>query len=100
SREPRSAEAVSGAYTLVVGHPYVDVREAVKPSSVGITAWPRIPRGQDWKKGVCRALGWPREHGAARQRIPGSGAVLQGSGAGLLGRAEKLIDFVTADHAA
>ena len=41
---------------LVTGHPYVDVWEAVKPAAVGIRAWPRVPRGTDWKTGVCAAL--------------------------------------------
>jgi len=42
----------------VVGHPYVDVWQCVRASSVGIAAWPEIPRGRDWKQGVCDALGW------------------------------------------
>ena len=43
----------------VVGHPYVDVWQAVRPAAVGIAAWPDVPRGQPWKEGVCRGLGWP-----------------------------------------
>ena len=31
---------------LVVGHPFIDIWEAVKPSSVGIAAWPKIPHGE------------------------------------------------------
>jgi hypothetical protein len=60
---------VTDANVLVVGHPYIDVWEAVKPSSVGIPGWPSVPRGQDWKTGVCRALGWEPNTGAAWQRI-------------------------------
>lgn len=58
SKEWRIAQSVTSEHALVVGHPYIDIWEAVKPSSVGIEAWPRVPRGQDWKTGVCRALGW------------------------------------------
>ena len=48
----------AGPDVLVTGHPFVDVWQAVKPSVVGIRAWPVVPRGTDWKTGVCAALGW------------------------------------------
>lgn len=95
SKESRLAEQVTGDDVLVVGHPYIDVWEAVKPSSVGIRAWPTIPRGQDWKTGVCRALGWPENTGAAWQRILGSVHTFRDLEPALLGRVEELIDFVT-----
>ncbi len=95
SKESRIAEQVSGADVLVVGHPYIDVWESVKPSSVGIADWPRIPHGQDWKTGVCRALGWPQNTGAAWQRILGSVRSYKDLQPELLGRVEELIDFVT-----
>ncbi len=44
------------ANVLVVGHPFVDVWEAVKPSVVGIPAWPTVPKGLPWKKGICQKL--------------------------------------------
>lgn len=53
SKECRLAEQVTGDDVLIVGHPYIDVWQAVKPSSVGIPAWPTIPRGQDWKTGCA-----------------------------------------------
>jgi Protein of unknown function (DUF3097) len=96
SKESRIAEQVTGDDVLVVGHPYIDVWEAVKPSSVGIPAWPAVPRGQDWKTGVCRALGWPENTGAAWQRILGSVRTYKDLRPELLGRVEELIDFVTA----
>src|ERR671916_828092 len=40
SKETRAAHAVAGPDVLVTGHPFVDVWEAVKPSVVGIRAWP------------------------------------------------------------
>ncbi|GHC42186.1 DUF3097 domain-containing protein [Streptomyces flavofungini] len=96
SKESRIAAAVSSDHALVVGHPYIDVWEAVKPSSLGITAWPRIPHGQDWKTGVCRALGWPDNTGAAWQHILRSVHSYKDLEPQLLGRVEELIDFVTA----
>ena len=96
SKESRIADRVTGADVLVVGHPYIDVWEAVKPSSVGIPAWPSIPHGQDWKKGVCRALGWRENTGAAWQRILSGVRSYKDLEPELLGRVEELIDFVTA----
>ncbi|MFE3551212.1 DUF3097 domain-containing protein [Streptomyces kronopolitis] len=95
SKESRIAAGVTGADALVVGHPYIDVWEAVKPSSVGIPAWPTVPRGQDWKTGVCRALGWPENTGAAWQRILSCVRSYKDLEPALLGRVEELIDFVT-----
>jgi hypothetical protein len=96
SKESRIAAQVTDANVLVVGHPYIDVWEAVKPSSVGIPAWPVVPRGQDWKTGVCRALGWPPNTGAAWQHILGGVRSYKDLEPSLLGRVEELIDFVTA----
>lgn len=95
SKESRIAAGVVGDHVLVVGHPFIDVWEAVKPSAVGIAAWPRVPRGQDWKTGVCRALGWPPNTGAAWRRILGSVHSYRDLEPELLGRVEELIDFVT-----
>lgn len=59
SKEARLAAAVADPHVLVTGTPYVDVWQAVRPSVVGIEAWPEIPLGTDWKTGVCTALGFP-----------------------------------------
>ncbi|MGO4760536.1 DUF3097 family protein, partial [Streptomyces sp. 2MCAF27] len=91
----RIAAEVTGEHVLIVGHPYIDVWEAVKPSSVGIPAWPTVPRGQDWKTGICRALGWPENTGAAWQRILSSVRSYKDLEPTLLGRVEELIDHVT-----
>ncbi|MET9292704.1 DUF3097 domain-containing protein [Streptomyces sp. NPDC003077] len=95
SKESRIAAEVTGEDVLVVGHPYIDIWEAVKPSSVGIPAWPSVPRGQDWKTGVCRALGWPENTGAAWQHILSRVHSYRDLEPALLGRVEELIDFVT-----
>ncbi|NGO69498.1 DUF3097 domain-containing protein [Streptomyces boncukensis] len=96
SKESRIAAAVTGDDVLVVGHPYIDIWEAVKPAAAGIEAWPRVPRGQDWKTGVCRALGWPENTGAAWKRLLGRVRSYKDLEPELLGRVEELIDFVTA----
>ncbi len=102
SKESRIAAEVCGDHVLVVGHPYIDIWEAVKPASAGIRAWPRVPRGgQDWKTGVCRALGWPEHTGAAwQQQLLGRVRSYRDLEPALLGRVEELIDFVTAPDGA
>jgi hypothetical protein len=100
SKETRIAQRLSGrAHVLVVGHPYVDVWQTVKPDRLGLDRWPVVPRGTDWKHGVCEELGWPRADQAdiarAWKHILGrveSYADLEPS---FLGRVEELIDFVT-----
>ncbi|MCU7824866.1 DUF3097 domain-containing protein [Kitasatospora sp. DSM 101779] len=96
TKEHRIAERVSGDSVLVVGHPYVDVWQAVKPAAVGVEAWPQVPRGEVWKEGVCRRLGWPVDPPAAWRRILASVHSYRDLDPALLGRVEELIDFVTA----
>ena len=67
TKETRAAQQVAGPHVLVTGHPYVDVWEAVKPATVGIRAWPQVPRGTDWKTGVCAALRWGEPADGARR---------------------------------
>lgn len=57
SKESRIVAGAAHPDVLVTGHPYVDIWQAVKPGSVGIREWPVVPRGQDWKTGVCAELG-------------------------------------------
>jgi hypothetical protein len=58
SKESRLADRVRGPHVLVVGHPFVDIWQCVRPKALGIDAWPEVPRGEEWKAGVCRRLGW------------------------------------------
>ncbi len=58
SKETRLAEQVRGPHVLVVGHPWVDIWQCVRPKALGIEGWPEVPRGEEWKAGVCRRLGW------------------------------------------
>nr|WP_221220476.1 DUF3097 domain-containing protein [Mycolicibacterium sp. BK634] len=103
SKEARIAETVrrgpGGQHTLVVGHPYVDIWQAVKPERVGLKAWPSVPRNIEWKHGICDALGWPHGDQAdiarAWQRIRSTVRDWTDLEPELIGRVEELIDFVT-----
>ncbi|MEP7020044.1 MAG: DUF3097 domain-containing protein [Pseudonocardiales bacterium] len=79
---------------LVTGHPYVDVWQAVKPSALGIERWPTIPRGTEWKTGVCAALG-VREPREMWRRVLASVDSFADVEVPLLRAVEELIDFVT-----
>ena len=104
SKESRIAQQVrempGGDNVLVLGHPYVDVWQAVKPERLGLGCWPEVPRGTDIKHGTLEALGWPHADQAdvARgwQRILATVRSYKDLEPSLLGRMEELIDFVTA----
>jgi hypothetical protein len=100
SKESKIAASVTRAHVLVVGHPFIDIWEAVKPSSVGIAAWPRIPHGRPWKEGVLDTFGWPSSSqadvAAAWRHILSKVSSYADLAPALLGRVEELIDFVTA----
>jgi hypothetical protein len=96
SKESRIAAQVSSPHVLVVGHPFIDIWQAVKPASLGIDAWPAIPRGTPWKEGVVQALGWDGGTAAGWRRILGAAVSYADLEPALLGRVEELIDFVTA----
>ncbi|TFC20793.1 DUF3097 domain-containing protein [Cryobacterium algoritolerans] len=105
SKESRIADAVArgpyGRHVLMVGHPYVDVWQSVKPERLGLAEWPTIPRSIEWKHGICEALGWPHDDQAdiarAWQRILARVRTFADLEPQLLGRVEHLIDFVTVD---
>ena len=101
SKESRIAAAADrDPHVLVVGHPYIDVWAAVKPARLGLAAWPDVPRGQPWKEGVLRRIGWPastpQDVAAAWRRILRAVTSYADLEPELLGRVEELIDFVTA----
>jgi hypothetical protein len=103
SKEAWIAEAVrrgpGGPDTLVVGHPYVDIWQAVKPQRLGLAAWPNVPRHREWKHGACEALGMPHTDQAdiarAWRRIRSTVRDWNDLEPALIGRVEELIDFVT-----
>jgi hypothetical protein len=95
SKESRIADGLRSPSVLVVGHPFIDIWQAVKPSVIGIARWPEVPRGTPWKEGVLGAIGWDGSTGAAWQRILRSVRTFADLEPELLGRVEELIDFVT-----
>jgi hypothetical protein len=105
SKETRLAaqalRALPGAeHVLIVGHPFVDVWQAVRPQRLGLDEWPRVPPGTDIKKGTLAALGWPHQTvpdvAQGWKRILGTVRGYADLDPRLLAPVEELIDFVTA----
>jgi DUF3097 family protein len=96
SKESRIAAQVTSPHVLVVGHPFVDVWQSVKPSALGVPAWPVVPKGTPWKEGVLRGLSWGTDTAAGWRRILAAVSSYADLEPALLGRVEELIDFVTA----
>jgi hypothetical protein len=104
SKESRIAAGVSkspvGRHVLIVGHPFIDVWQAVKPERLGLRRWPDVPRNVEWRKGLCPELGCPHRDQAdiarAWKHILGRVSSYADLEPALLGRVEELIDFVTA----
>ncbi len=94
SKESRLAAGLRHPQVLITGTPFVDVWEAVRPSVLGIEAWPQIPMGTDWKTGVCRELGFG-DPPATWKRILASVSSYADLEPALVGAVERLIDFVT-----
>jgi hypothetical protein len=103
SKETRTADRLQRGREdciMVLGHPYVDIWQAVKPAAVGIAAWPTVPRGEVWKDGVCERLhrkdqSWPLDSRRAWTRILSRVSTYRDLEPALLGPVEALIDFVT-----
>ena len=95
------ALAVPGAAgnIKIVGHPFIDIWQGVKPQVLGIPAWPQVPRGEDWKKGILRRLGQPHQNqedvANAWKRILSRVDSYSDLDPTLLGPVESLIDFLT-----
>jgi hypothetical protein len=94
SKEWRLAAGLRHPQVLITGTPFVDVWEAVKPSVVGIEAWPRIPLGLDWKAGVSRELGFGEPPTTWKRILASVNSYIDLEPA-LVGAVERLIDFVT-----
>lgn len=102
SKESRIVQQVSGEYLFVTGHRFIDIWAAVKPDRLGLASWPKVPRTQSYKAGICAALGWPHSTQAdlaqAWRRILARVETWRDLDPKLLTEVEKLIDFVTTDH--
>ncbi|MEO7448109.1 MAG: DUF3097 domain-containing protein [Humibacillus sp.] len=83
----------------ILGRPYVDVWQSVRPERLGWQQWPVIPRGTSWKHGICAELGWPHDSqtdiARAWKRILGTVRTYADLEPTLLASVEELIDFVT-----
>lgn len=105
SKETRIAHAVaaspSAAHVRVVGHPFVDVWQSVRPERLGLDRWPEVPRAEDFKHGTCARLGWPHTDQAdlarAWRHILSRVTSWYDLAPELLSKVEELIDFVTAE---
>ncbi len=93
SKESRLTGSL-GPHVMVTGHPYVDVWEAVRPTSLGIAAWPAVPRGEDWKTGICARLGWGTPQQGWR-RVSSAVSSFRDLETPMIGAVERLVDFVT-----
>jgi hypothetical protein len=94
-----AAKSRYAAHVRVLGHPYVDVWQSVRPERLGLAQWPVIPRGQSWKDGICEHLGWPHDSQAdiarAWKQILGTVRSYADLEPTLLASVEELIDFVS-----
>ncbi len=100
SKETRIVSTLRYPDVLVTGHPYIDIWQAVKPSALGIERWPAVPKGVNWKDGVCAALAATnprlREPRELWRLVLASVDSFTDVEVPLLRAVEELIDFVTA----
>lgn len=96
SKESRIVAAVDSPHVLITGTPYVDVWQAIRPKTLGIDAWPVIPRGQDWKTGICTYFGVDHP-GRLWKELLSSVDSFADLEPDLINAVEQLIDFVTAN---
>jgi Protein of unknown function (DUF3097) len=94
SKESRIAATVRDPNVLVTGHPYIDIWQAVKPSALGIDAWPVVAKGTNWKDGICAALGVSEPREMWRQVLASVDSFADVE-VPLLRAVEEIIDFVT-----
>lgn len=94
SKESRIAASVKHPHVLVTGTPYVDVWQAIRPKTLGIAAWPEIPKGQSWKQGMCNFFGEP-DPGVLWRKLLASVKSWTDLEPDFVGAVEQLIDFVT-----
>ena len=96
TKETRLAAEISHPNVLITGHPYVDIWMAVKPTLLGLRAWPQIPKGIPWKEGVCTAIG-AQNPAVLWHKILGSIRTYDDLETPLIQAVETLIDFVTTE---
>lgn len=94
TKESRLADAAAQEHVLIRGHKFVDIWQAIKPSVVGIDAWPVIEHGIDWKTGILTALGFGGTTGELWRVFLSRVASYRDLEPSLVGAVEELIDFV------
>ena len=94
SKESHIAAATRHPSVLVCGHPYVDIWAAIRPATIGIEAWPDVPRGLPWKEGVISALGMATEPGKFWRHVLAATSSYRDLETPLVNAMEQLIDFV------
>jgi len=94
SKESRIAQATRHPSVLVCGHPYVDIWAAIRPETIGIDAWPEVPRGLPWKEGVIAAIGMSTEPGRFWREVLDATSSYRDLETPLVNAVEQLIDFV------
>jgi hypothetical protein len=95
SKESRIAAQIRDPDVLINGHPYIDIWQAVRPTALGIDGWPDVPRGINWKDGICAALRVSDPREMWRRVLAGVDSYADVE-VPLLRAMEELIDFVTA----
>jgi len=98
SRESRAAAEIHNDSVLITGHPYVDVWQAIKPSVVGINAWPTIPIGTDWKIGILAHFNFSGPPGAFWKELLGQVQTYKDLEQPMINAVERLIDFVAVEE--
>ena len=96
SKETRIAAQVDDPNVLILGHPYVDIWQAIKPGAIGIQGWPSVPKGESWKEGVLKRLGVAAAPPQFWKHILGKVSSWKDVETPLVNSVEQLIDFVTA----
>ncbi len=94
TKEWHIASEVDDPNVLITGHPFVDVWQAIKPEVIGIDAWPVVPKGTDWKTGICAGLGFKGRPAELWPLLLSKVTSFRDLEAGLVGSVEQLIDFV------
>jgi hypothetical protein len=93
SKETRICETVNDPNVLIVGHPYVDIWQCVRAKTLGISAWPEVERGHDWKTEICRQLGWGAPSDGWRRVLASVNGYADLDPA-LVGAVERLLDWL------
>lgn len=96
SKEARIAASIDHPDVLVLGHPYVDIWQAIRPQVIGLDSWPEVPRSLPWKEGLIAALGRTDEPADFWRMLLARLNDWTQLETPLIGAVEQLIDFVTA----